>query len=79
MGALTIELIQLWAHSQYNECLCCHLYIFLEGTAEDGEMQDGMKNEPGQIETQALLNACKQSEPNCSSEKGKVLECDQFE
>lgn len=42
-------------------------------------MRGGMKNEAGQIETQALLNACKQSEINLSSEKGKVLECDHFE
>lgn len=53
--------------------------FFLERTGEDGEMRDGMKNEAGQIETQVLLNACKQSEFNWSSEKGKVLNCDQFE
>lgn len=48
-------------------------------TVKDREMQDGMKNEQGQVETWILLNACKQSELNWSSGKGKVLECDQSE
>lgn len=39
-------------------------------------MQDGMKNKQGQVQTRALLNACKQSELNWSSRKGKVLKCD---
>ena len=58
-----------------NESLCCHSF-FLEGTAEDREMQDSIKNEQGQVETQALPNARKQSELNWSSGKGKVLKCD---
>lgn len=55
------------------------LFIFFQDTVQTGRMQNGMKNEPREVESRALFNVCKQSESNWSSGKGEVFKCDQNE
>lgn len=73
MGAFTIEFIQPWALITVN----VSPNFFFQDIVQTGRMQNGMKNEPREVESRALFNVCKQSESNWSSGKGEVFKCDQ--
>lgn len=76
VGAFTIEFIQPGALIIVN---VSPIYLFFQDTVQTGRIQNGMKNEPGEVESWALFNVCKQSESNWSSGKGEVFKCDQNE